>query len=397
MATIFATTTYTAFATVCGQRHELSVTVRNIGNCDTEALEGMTAHTIATWARAFMAIIDNSWKIAPFAGKDWVSACTQKNVENEAGLEPHVTVWNKAWQNGIGITVHSWDNGNAALMAAASLMGGLDKLSELASKYQAIGIEKLEFAPFPSVKPTKTAKPAPTPPFDSNVVDMLKNGKPVQDAMRYLRQHAAFTDAEIDQYLLAVKHWFDSQNAPKPAAKGDINDVDKWLKDATDNPKPAQAETNGLPFRHYKQLAPNIIQVQEFVQGGGEKYQKSAVAATLPYHKSNPQYDDDSLVYYTITGAIQIKEGQYGRQAIIPTDKGRVYVDATNKAGEESPDWHNFAQDLRDEYQRMANDDNAQLFAPNCLLVMKASKTKDNKQYKNFYHIYQPLKQAVMA
>jgi hypothetical protein len=70
-------------------------------------------------------------------------------------------------------------------------------------------------------------------------------------------------------------------------------------------------------------------------------------------------------------------------------------VDATNKAGEESPDWHNFAQDLRDEYPRMANDDDAKLIAPNCLLVMKASKQKDGKQWKNYYHCYQPLKQLV--
>lgn len=248
MATVFATTTYTAFATVCNQKHELSITVRNIGNCDTEALEGMAAHTIATWARVYMAVIDNSWKIAPFAGKEWVSACKQKNVENEAGLEPHVTVWNKAWQNGIGITVHSWDNGNAALMAAASLMGGLDKLSELASKYQAIGIEKLEFAPFPSLKPTEPVKTAP-------------QGK-------------------------------------------DKNDVDAWLKETSDNP-PKTTQVKAFVRPAMKGSVDGLIQLEKGAKD--KKTWQTGILANKPYDAKAVQYNEKELIAFPLTGAITVK------------------------------------------------------------------------------------------
>jgi hypothetical protein len=256
------------------------------------------------------------------------------------GAEPMVTVFNKKF-DGLSITVNSSDSGQSALDCVMALIFAhddiLDKMPQL----------------FSGANVQAPANPAPAAPAQPKQQDINN----------------------VDDYIPPY--------AQKAVQRH--NDI-------------AQAkEVNELPFRHFKQLAPNIIQVQEFVQGGGEKYQKSAIAATQPYHKSNPQYDDDSLVYYTITGEIQIKEGQYGRQAIIPTDKGKIYVDATNKAGEESPDWHNFAQDLRDEYQRLANDDNAKLFAPGCLLVMKASKQKDGKQWKNYYHCYQPLQQPVLA
>lgn len=350
MATVSAASTTDAYATMGGVRYQLCITTRISDDAPaslkSEQLQGMVAHTIATWQRAMQAVLTGTWAIAEFNGKVWPSAEEKQGVTVRDNHEPYVTVWNKGGAP-INLTVQSWDNGVYALESAKDTLAGLAKFKEHAS---AFGFDSFEYTALPSLKPAEAAKPAPTPP------------------------------------------------APKPATAQakDKDDVDAWLKNASDSQSQAP-EGDGLPFRHFKQLAPNIIQVQEFVQGGGEKYQKSAIAATLPYHKSNVQYDDDSLIYYSITGEIQIKEGQYGRQAIIPTDKGKVYVDATNKAGEESPDWHNFAQDLRDEYQRLANDDNAKLFAPNCLLVMKTSKTKDNKQYKNFYHIYQPLKQAVLA
>lgn len=204
------------------------------------------------------------------------------------------------------------------------------------------------------------------------------------------------------------------QAAPKQANSPDKEDIDAWLKNTSDSKaqtahggngqavatatKEAVAVASNLPFRRFKSLADGIIQVQEFKQGGGgDKYQKSAIKASLPYNKTEVQYEDDSLIYYPITGAIQVVEGQYGIQALIPTEKGRVYVSMKNAQDEETPDWHNFAQDLGDNYIEVMNQEEPKLLAPNCLLVLKTGKTKDGKQYKNFYHLYQPLVEAVKA
>ncbi len=181
------------------------------------------------------------------------------------------------------------------------------------------------------------------------------------------------------------------QNSPK---QPDLNDIDAFLAsdEAEQSGHGTLPDTSGdsLPFRMFKSLSDTIIQVQEFKQGGGgDKYQKSAVKASLPFHKTTVQYEDDSLIYYPITGAITIVEGQYGTQAVIPTANGRVYVSKENKSGEETPDWHNFAQDLHDNYALLADGTISQFFAPNCVLVMKTGKQKDSTQYKNYFHIYQ--------
>jgi hypothetical protein len=348
-----AVSTYTVFATVLGTRYELSVTVRIGALCrlveggngehyvSDEQLSGMVAHTIATWERVIEAVVTQSWELADFAGKAWPSAESKQGVTLQEN-EPFVTVWNKEWNSkGLGVTVHSWDDGYAALASAHAMIKGLEKLAPHADKF---GIEKLEYAPLPSVKVETPKTPA---------------------------------------------------IAPK---KLDKDDVDSFL--GTTPPSTQESSDSGasLPFRMFKQLAPNIIQVQEFKQGGGgDKYQKSAILATLPYHQKNVQYEDDSLIYYPITEAIQIVEGQFGTQALIPTANGRVYVSMTNKSCEETPDWHNFAQDLHENYQDLLDNRISKFYAPDCVLIMKTGKQKDAMQWKNYYHIYKPFKETAKA
>ena len=193
----------------------------------------------------------------------------------------------------------------------------------------------------------------------------------------------------------------DSATPPaKPAPKKDINNVDDFIPPHPLNPPQAPSEgfSHPLNFRYFKRLAPNVIQLQEYVQGGGgkDKYQKSAIEANLPYHKTNTQYDAGALVYFPVTGAIQLKNGQYGKQAIIPTSRGRVYVDAQFN-GQEKPEWASLSSDLGDDFFLLNDNENAVLEASGAVLVLKMSDITTNKQgvqvqYKNFYRLYQELK-----
>lgn len=314
-----------------GVRHELIVRVRyGEPQISGEALSSIAAATVGAWLRAWRAIHDDTWNVGVVESpeKKYLTEgqYEQRKEQRKYGAEPYTTVFNKTF-DGLSLTVHSHDNGQQAVTAAAAFVTMKEALAEK--------MPQLFQAP----------------------------------------QHASKQAEKRDN----------------EASSRDLSNVDSFLQDNTS--ELPQITSGDLPFRKFKRIADTVIQLQEFVQGGGgkDKYQKSATKAELPYHKSNVQYDEDSLVYYAITGAIQIKEGQYGTQAIIPTDKGRVYVDMNNKNGEESPDWHNFAQDLGNEYQRLVNDDSASFFAPNCVLVLKNSKHKDNKQWKNFYRIYSPL------
>lgn len=319
-----------------GEKHELIVRIRytETPQISAETLSNVAAATVGAWLRAWRAIHDNSWSVGEVDMPE-KKYLTQGQLEarkehRKKGAEPYVTVFNKTF-DGLSITVHSHDNGQEAVTAAAAFVTMKEVLAEKRPKL---------FNP---------ESAAPVTP---------------------------------------------------PASKKDINNVDDFIPPYQGNPSDKQEASQGnaeggkvANFRFFKRIAPTVIQLQEFVQGqpGKDKYQKSATEATISFHKTNPQYDEGALVYFPITGEIQIKEGNYGKQAIIPTAKGRIYVDAQFN-GQEKVEWGILSQDLGDEYSRLANDESAKLFAPNSVVVLKMSEIKDGKQWKNLYRLYTEIK-----
>lgn len=356
MGTVLASATYDARGSIGGVQYDLCVTTRigDTANAITsEQMQGMVAHTIATWQRAMSGVLTGTFEIEKFKGQAWPSAEEKQGVTYKE-VEPYVTVWNKRGAP-INITVQSWDNGYYALETAKDLILGLAKFKEYSA---AFGFDSFEFSPI-GAAPTPKASPAPA------------------------KSQASANTGQKD--LNNVDDFIPPYNGGLPAS----NEAPKH----DGHPTPSGL----LPFRYFKRLAPNIIQLQEFKQGGGgEKYEKSAIEGTQPHHKETPQYDEGALIYLPIVGVIQFKEGKYGKQAIIPTVKGKVYVDATDSKGQEKPEWATLSSDFYTEYERLNNDDEAKLLATGAVLVLKASavmahEKKGQVQYKNYYRIYQEL------
>lgn len=291
--------------------------------------------TLGQWLRAWRAIKQETWLI-----KDASIPEKVLNVPARDSGESRVSIHNHTF-TGLSITVHSHADGTGALEMAKSQKELRDLIkAKMPSLFEA----------------SKPVTPV-TPP-----------ARGIDNVDDFIPPYSRFQDEP------------DSQ----------ANKLSDYDNTGVQSP---------LPFRFFKQQAPNIITIQEFKKGGGgaDEYKKMALLATLPYHKTTPQYDDNSMIYIPITGALQIAEGKYGIQAIIPTEKGRVYVDMKNKDGQESPDWFNFSQDLGAHYSPLVNDEISQFFAPDCILVLRVGETKDGKQYKNYHKIYKPLKVAVKA
>lgn len=268
----------------------------------------------------------------------------------------------------------------------SAAMNGRDTIEVAASPEQALGVTN-NGEPFVSVF---------NKDYEGLSINVVSSdyGQGALDCVMAL--HMALVEIETAMPQL-INPQGNTQSSTPPTPKRDINDIDGFLNDpathGVDIPQSSAGTGKIANFRYFKRIAPTVIQLQEFIQGqpGKDKYQKSATEATISFHKTNPQYDEGALVYFPITGEIQIKEGNYGKQAIIPTAKGRIYVDAEYN-GQEKPEWAVLSQDLGDEYSRLANDESAKLFAPNAVVVLKMSELKDKKQYKNYFHIYQELK-----
>jgi len=346
-----AASTYTVFATVLGVRYELSVTVRmgsyarfadNNQAVSPEQLAGMTAHTIATWQRVIEAVSNGSFEIAPFGDKAWPSAQAKQGVGIEE-TEPFVTVWNKEWNTkGLGVTVHSWDDGTTALFTAYSMLQGLDKIKEHAARF---GIDKLEYAP---------ASQSP-------------------------------------------------KNAPNPAKSAkDINNMDEWLEPDTQATKASDYDNTGMQatqaLRAYVRPAkagslPDTIKLQKGAKG--KESFEMAIVPKAPYHAMNPQFQDKDLIAYPIMGKIAYRGDSKGFFMEIPVPQSSIRIrvkDATQYEGKliES-DWQKIIKHMGLETHTITE---GQVFeVPATHIALKAGKLgKDEHgnetQWKNYVGFY---------
>lgn len=319
-----------------GEYHNLVITQRDSSPQVAHSMMAeLTLATLGVWLRTWKAIKSGATVI-----ENAVIPERKLDIPARTDGEPRVTIYNHSFDiDALSVTVQSHGDGTGALEMAQGM-----------AEFEALLLSKMpqlfEAAPKTTPSPAKSQAPANTGQKDINNVDSFLNDPATHGV-----------------------------TPPKEAPKHDGHPTPSGL----------------LPFRYFKRLAPNIIQLQEFKQGGGEKYEKSAIEATLPYDKKASQYDEGALVYYPITGEIQFKEGKYGKQAIIPTARGKVYVDATDSKGQEKPEWATLSSDFYTEYERLNSNDDAKLFTSGAVLVLKVGKIDNGTQWKNYYRVFQEL------
>lgn len=186
MATSQPAATENLKLTIDGKAIELVITTRGNG-LDTgyrtlsgekppqaDELAKLIPATIRTWLNVWRAIQDDSWKLTD----DKKSACETIGIL-ESSFDPYVTVWNKDW-NGLSVTVHSWDNGQAALDNAARHKTGLEMFSKYA---QALGVQIFGQPMPPPQAPTipeAPAIPVTDEPAPANVTPFPQAGESKQ-------------------------------------------------------------------------------------------------------------------------------------------------------------------------------------------------------------------------
>lgn len=107
-----------------GQRHELIVRIRQSEPpIHGELLTALAVATVGTWLRAWRAIKQDTWQVSD------VSAEEKNNVTRPENSEPYVTVFNKDY-DGLSITVHSHENGQGAVTAAAAWVSMRDFIQD---------------------------------------------------------------------------------------------------------------------------------------------------------------------------------------------------------------------------------------------------------------------------
>lgn len=333
MATNSAATVMDAYATMGGVRYQLNITVR-IGddapaNLSSEKVQGMVAHTIATWQRAMDAVLTDTWHIAEFGGKVWPSAEEKQGVTVRNNHEPYVTVWNRGGA-AVNITVHSWDNGVYALETAKDMLAGLEKFKEYAN---AFGFEAFEFASL----------------------------------------HKAAT------------------NTPKPTAapKRDIDDVDSFLNGDSESPHASTKQGNVYVRPAMAGTIPNTIKLQKGAKG--KETFEMAILPTTPYSSNAADFQEKDLIAYPIQGAIRYEGGSSGFYFAIPVPQSeiRVYVrEATNFDGKTiESDSQKLVQHLG--LKDMELSQGMKWNVPATHIAMKVGKTGDKGQYKNYVGLYE--------
>lgn len=138
-----------------GQQIELIVRIRQSNPAlHGQTLTDLTVATVGNWIRAWKAIKSDTWKV------DSKSAEEQYGVTRSEHAEPYVTVFNKDW-NGLSITVHSHENGQGAVTAAAAFLSMRDFIQDKTPQlFQAT---------------TPTPAPSAAPKKDINDVDSFLN------------------------------------------------------------------------------------------------------------------------------------------------------------------------------------------------------------------------------
>lgn len=107
-----------------GKQIELIVRIRqSTPTLHGETLTALAVATVGNWIRAWKAIKSDAWEV------DSKSAEEQHGVKRSEHAEPYVTVFNKDW-NGLSITVHSHENGQGAVTAAAAFLSMRDFIQD---------------------------------------------------------------------------------------------------------------------------------------------------------------------------------------------------------------------------------------------------------------------------
>lgn len=341
MGTNLAASSYEVEVQVLGQPFILSVTVRigetaqmgdmplNTGVVSLEQLYSMATYTIATWQRVMSAIMSNTWKIEAFKGKAWESAEVHAGIKQDEN-EPFVTVWNKESNRAIGVTVHSWDNGDYALFTAYALVTGLKKIQEYAPQF---GFDKLSFNSLPS------PKEAPK--------------KDIDDVDSFIPPYSGFT---------------------QPANK-----------QTADIPKTTQVKAFVRPAKLGS--IPNTIKLEKGAKD--KKTWETAILPNTPYSSNSTDFQEKDILVYPILGKIQYKGGANGYYFAIPTTQSEIHIwqrEAINHNGSliES-DSQKLIKHLGltgELTQGMAWE------VPATHIAMKVGKTGEKGQFKNYSGLY---------
>lgn len=192
-----------------------------------------------------------------------------------------------------------------------------------------------------------------------------------------------------------------SKQAPKPPTPSNVTDMPK--PQSGNSPTfPVIAKSN-IRKSHWLEGVETHLRLQEFVQGGGEKYDKTVLIAILPYNRTSMQYKHKQKVAFKVIDAISVieneYEGQKNKQITIPVTGGLVYI-KIEPDNDTAYYWKALRDSLGLEKEQVKELAVGQkLFLGDVYLVLQcssqdkqgnqlANKEGQAVQYKNFYNLY---------
>ncbi len=312
----------------------------------------LVAYTIGNWTLAMRAYLFG-YKIQDDENIRAIFNINLRNGELYASdNEPYVTVWNYSLPNAPKIAMNSQSRPREVAALTKGHVQGIALFNKHANRY---GIYRVgDNAPKQAPKP-------PNPPTPTNVTD-IPIGNP-QTVLPHEQQ-------EYDNKK--------SSTFPK-IVKSNIR-KSKWLEGVKTH-----------------------LRLQEFVQGGGEKYDKTLLIASLPFNRTTMQYEHKQKVAFKVIDAISVIENKYQDektlQITIPITGGLVYV-KIEPGNDKAYYWKALRDALglqKEQVKELAVGQ--KLFLGDVYLVLQCSSqdkdgvqllSKDGQavQYKNFYNLY---------
>ncbi len=191
-----------------------------------------------------------------------------------------------------------------------------------------------------------------------------------------------------------------SKQAPKPPTPSNVTNMPQQLGNSP--PFPVISKSN---IRKSKWLegVKTHLRLQEFIQGGGEKYDKSVFIATLPYNRTAMQYEHKQKVAFKVIDAISVIENEHedqkNKQITIPITGGLVYI-RIEPNNDKAYDWKTVRDSLgiqKEQVKELAVGQ--KLFLGDVYLVLQCrnldkqgnqlmNKNGQAVQYKSFYGLY---------
>ncbi len=304
-------------------------------------LQAIESATIANWALAMRAYLFN-YQISE---KEDIRAIAKPSVRQGqlasywSDGDPYVTVWNYALSNAPKISMSSQSLPSDAVMLAKVHIAALQNWNQYCHRF---GMYRV------GDNPPKQSTQTPNPPTPSNVTP-------------------------IDTTL--------TSNSPTfPAiAKSNIR-KSRWLEGVQSH-----------------------LRLQEFVQGGGEKYDKTVLIAIQPFNRTAIQYKHKQKVAFKVLNAISVIEndyqGQKSLQIVIPITGRSVYI-KIEPNNDKAYDWKTLRDSLglqKEQVKELAVGQ--RLFLGDVYLVLQCRSLdkQDNQlmnkngqavQYKSFYGLY---------